>query len=224
MLTPVTDGLWVEAAPHAFYGLRIGTRMTLVRLGDGQLLLHSPIAITPERRQAVDALGVLAHVIAPNTFHHVFASEWANAYPKATMHAPAELGKKRPDLRIDRPLSDPPHAEWNGTLLPVPIEGTMLHETLFVHTPSRTLVSSDLVENQQRVDHFVTRTYLKLSSAYQRVAWPTPLRIVYRDRKAARKSIDRLLELDFDRAIVAHGDIIESGAREAISKALDFVR
>jgi hypothetical protein len=198
--------------------------MTVVRLGGGELLLHSPIGLTEERRKSVDALGPLAHIVAPNTFHHVYAGAWANAYPGATVHAPAELKKKRPDLRIDRVLSDPTPKEWQPVLDPVSIDGTLLHETVFVHPASRTLISSDLVENQQNVDHFGTRLYLKLSSAYQRVAWPTPLRIAYRDRKAARRSLDGLLEHAFDRAIVAHGDVIEGDAKRSIAAALDFVR
>ena len=37
---------------------------------------------------------------------------------------------------------------------------------------------------------------------------------VYRDRRAARRSFDALLERDFDRVIVSHGEPIESGGRE----------
>ena len=198
--------------------------MTVVPLPNGDLVVHSPVALTEERRREVDALGRVAHVVAPNAFHHLFAAEWAAAYPDATVHAPVQLEKKRPDLRIDRLLSDAPPPEWAGALEPLALNGTMLHETVLVHTPSRTLISSDLVENQQTVDHFPTRLYLQLSGAYRRVAWPGPLRIAYRDKKAARRSIDELLERDFDRAVVAHGDVIDAGAKDAIRAALEWVR
>lgn len=224
MLTTLTDGLWTTSGPQTYFGLHVGSRMTVVRLPGGDLFVHSPLSLTPETRREVDALGRVAHVVAPNTFHHLYAGEWAAAYPDATMHGPVELKKKRPDLRIDRLLSDAPPPEWAGTLEPLRMDGTMMHETLFVHVPTRTLLSSDLVENQQQVDHLPTRIYLQLSGAYQCVAWPRPLRIAYRDRKAARRSIDELLERDFDRAVVAHGDVIEGGGKNLIRDALAFVR
>ena len=204
-------------------GLRIGTRMTLVRLRGGGLLLHSALPLTEARRRAVDTHGVLTHIVAPNAFHHRFAPEWANAYPNAIVHGPLELRKKSPGLRLDRLLSDPPDRDWSATLEPLTIEGSMLKETVFVHTPSRTLISSDLVENQNQVDHLPTRLYLQLSGVYQRVGWPRPLRFLYRDKAAARRSIDRLLERDFDRLIIAHGDVIERDAKAALRCGLEFL-
>ncbi|KIG15533.1 hypothetical protein DB30_05556 [Enhygromyxa salina] len=47
--------------------------MTVIRLDDGRLLLHSPIRCTPELREELDALGSVAFVAAPNRFHHLFA-------------------------------------------------------------------------------------------------------------------------------------------------------
>ncbi|QRN95428.1 hypothetical protein JRI60_41225 [Archangium violaceum] len=38
-------------------GMQLTSTMTVIRLGDGSLLLHSPVAMTPERRAAVEALG-----------------------------------------------------------------------------------------------------------------------------------------------------------------------
>ena len=205
-------------------GLRIGTRMTLVRLAGGGLLLHSALPLTEARRRDVDSLGVLTHLVAPNAFHHRFAAEWANTYPNAIVHGPVELRKKSPGLRLDRLLSVPPDVDWSGTLEPLTIEGSMLKETVFVHTPSRTLISSDLVENQNQVDHFPTRLYLRLSGVYQCVGWPRPLRFLYRDKAAARRSIDELLERDFDRLIIAHGDVIERDAKAALRSGLKFLR
>jgi hypothetical protein len=40
--------------------------------------------------------------------------------------------------------------------------------------------------------------------------------LLIRDRAAARASLERILAWDFDRVIVAHGEILESGGREAL--------
>ena len=45
-LERLADTLWVSAAPLAMLGVQVGTRMTLVRLSDRSLWLHSPVAIS----------------------------------------------------------------------------------------------------------------------------------------------------------------------------------
>src|SRR5262245_11816376 len=76
--------------------------MTVLRLPDGGLLLHSPVALTPARRAAVSELGPVAHLYSPNVYHHMWLGDWATAFPSARVHAPPGLAKKRRDLRIDR--------------------------------------------------------------------------------------------------------------------------
>ena len=101
-LTPFADGIWLGTEPVRFLGLRLTSTMTVLRLGDGSLLLYSPVAMTPARRAAVEALGSVAHLYAPNTFHHRWIGDWAAAFPGARLHAPPDLANKRRDLRIDR--------------------------------------------------------------------------------------------------------------------------
>jgi hypothetical protein len=69
--TGFADGVWLDEAPVRFLGMRLTATMTVLRLTDGSLLLHSPVAMTPERRAAVEALGPVAHLYSPNTFHHL---------------------------------------------------------------------------------------------------------------------------------------------------------
>src|SRR4051794_38896976 len=105
MATGVTrhaEGVWIDTAPGRFLGMQLTANMTVLRLRDGSLLLHSPLELTPERRAAIDALGTVAHLYSPNLFHHLRLGDWAAAYPHARLHAPPGLAKKRPDLRIDR--------------------------------------------------------------------------------------------------------------------------
>ena len=46
-LTPFAEGVWLSTAPVEFIGMRLTATMTVLRLGDGSLLLHSPVAMTP---------------------------------------------------------------------------------------------------------------------------------------------------------------------------------
>jgi len=45
------------------------------------------------------------------------------------------------------------------------------------------------------------------------------VRMTIRDRAALRASMDRILAWDFDRVTVTHGEVLESGGREALARA-----
>jgi len=210
-------GLFTVDAPLSFMGLHIGTRMTVVKLPDGTVLLHSPVPISPALCAEIAAIGPIAHIVCPNTYHHLHAGPWHQANPEAKLYGPEGLSKKRQDLRLEvMPTID--------GLETVPIQGSMLEETVLVHPATNTLISSDLTENfVGPVDHAFTRMYLKANGTYGKPGWPRVLRLVYRDRKAARRSIDRLLEHDFDRVLLAHGDVLETGGKAAIRSTFEFL-
>lgn len=222
-MTPFDAGLWIDQAPQSFLGLQVGARMTVVRLSTGDLLVYSPLLLTEARLAAVRALGTVTHIVAPGAFHHLYAPAWSAAWPEAIVHGPEVLRTKNPALRLDRPLSNGAHPDWAGTLVPLPIDGSHLHETVFIHTPTRTLLTCDLVENQQKVDHLPTRLYLQLFGAYQTVSWPGPGRWLYHDKAAACRSVERVLEQDFDRAILAHGDVLTTDTKPQLRAALGFL-
>jgi hypothetical protein len=204
-------------------GLALGARMTVVRMPDGSLFLHSPVPPTPALRKELDALGPVAHIVMPNRYHHVYAPQMIAAYPKAMVHAAPGLEKKRPDVKIDATLGNTQHDGWGGALVPIFIEGCELAETVFVHPKSRSVISADLTENFQSCDHLATRLYLMAGGVYKKPGWSRFLRILYRDRDKARASIDKLLEHDFDRVILSHGETIATGGKDAVRSTFTFL-
>jgi hypothetical protein len=223
-LTPLAEGVWIARAPVSFLGLRLVSTMTVLRLADGTLLLHSPVALTPERRAAVEALGPVAHLYAPNTFHHLRIGDWAAAFPSARLHAPARLARKRRDLKIDRPHGAPEPA-FAGVIDEVQVDGFRLEETALFHRPSRTLVVADLVHNVGRPTHRWTALYTRAMGFQDRVAVSRVIRwTAFSDRAAARRSVDQLLALPFDRIVVGHGAPLLEGAREALAAAYRWLR
>jgi hypothetical protein len=222
-LTQIDENLWITSIPHSFVGLHVGTRMTVVRLASGELVLHSPIALSADLRREIDALGAVKHIVCPNLFHHSYAAEVLRAYPSAKLLGPQKLQKKRRDLAFDATLSDTPHPDWNGELLPTTIAGSLMAETVLYHVPSRTLITSDLVENFRDNAHAFTRWYLKLGGILGKVGWHPLLRMVYVDRRKARASLEKILALPFDRVIVAHGDIITTDAKETLRQGMRWL-
>jgi hypothetical protein len=204
-------------------GLHVGTRMTVIRLSSGELLLHSPIPLSSELRTAIDALGQVAHIVCPNLFHHMYAAEAATAYPQAMLHGPANLQSKRRDLRFGAVLTDQPHSDWRGDLELLTIEGCVLGETVFYHPATRTLIACDLVENFHQSSHWLTRNYLRLGGVLGRVGWHPLLRVAYRDRKLARTCIDRLLAWPFERVVLAHGDLLTDNAHALVREGLAWL-
>jgi hypothetical protein len=218
-LVAFAEGLWVNFDPVRFMGMRLTTTMAVIRLSDGSLILHSPVAMTPNRRAAVEALGPVAHLYAPNLFHHRWIDEWATAFPSARLHAPAGLREKRPDLRIDR-IHGSPEPAFAGAVDEVRMEGCRLEESALLHRPSRTLVVADLVHNVGRPQDQWTKLYARTMGFYDRVALSRMIRwTAFSDRAAARRSFDALMALPFDRLIVGHGQPLASGAREALAAA-----
>lgn len=219
MLNAFRDGVWVECGPVSFLGLRLTATMTVLRLADGSLLLHSPLPLTDARRAEVCTLGRVTELYAPNTFHHLWLGDWIAAFPDARVHAPAELASKRPDLRIDR-LHDREPSPIDG-VDEIPIRGFRLRETVLVHRSSGSAVVADLVHNIGRPEHTWTKAYTKAMGFYDRVALSRVLRWTsFDDRGAARRSVDALLEHSFDGLVVGHGEPIAHDAREALAAAM----
>jgi hypothetical protein len=219
-LTPFAEGVWLATDPVRFLGLQLTATMTVLRLEDGSLLLHSPVAMTPERRAAVEALGRVAHLYAPNTYHHLAIGGWAAAFPSARVHAPAGLAKKRRDLRIDRVNGAAPEPGFVGVVDELRIGGFRLEESVLVYRPSRTLVVADLVHNIGRPPHWWTKVYTRTMGFYDRVAMSRMIRAAaFSDRAAARRSVDELLARPFDRVVVGHGEPLAAGARDALAEA-----
>ena len=216
MLNQLVDGVWVAWTPQSFFGLQVGARMTVVRLRDGSLFVHSPIAIDDTLKGEIDALGDVGHVVAPNLFHHLHAGLAAELYPNAKVHLAPGLDKKRPDLKADALLGREQDPGWGSEIEAMPIEGTMLGETTFIHHPSGTLICSDLIENFETSDDWYTRLYLKLGGIHGKPGLSRALRMAFRDKKAARRSIDAILERPFTRISLAHGDPLMSGGSEAL--------
>ena len=218
--TRFADGVWLDTARVGIVGMPLSATMTVLRLDDGSLLLHSPIEMTPARRAAVEALGPVAHLYAPNTYHHLRIGQWAAAFPSARLHAPAGLAKKRPDLRIDRVHGTALETGLARVVGELRIEGFRLEESVLLHRPTRTLVVADLVHNIGRPPHRWTKIYAGAMGFYDRVALSRMLRwVAFSDRAAARRSVDELLALDFDSIVVGHGAPIAAGAREMLAAA-----
>ncbi len=219
MVQAIADNLWVEARPLRFAGVETGTRMTVVRLNDGGLFVHSPVSLQAGTRQAVDALGPVKAIVAPSRFHHLYVKEWTQAYPDAVVCACPGLERKRPDLSWSRVLGDTPEEEWRGEIEQVFFEARSLeNEVVFFHRATRTLICADLLFNLANHPSRLTRVVAWLIG--NRKPGATLLeRLIIRDRAAAREQVGRMLAWKPERIVLAHGDLVETGGQEVLRRA-----
>jgi hypothetical protein len=220
MLQPVAQDIW--QIPHHFttLGLRISSRMTVVRLSANRLWLHSPVPVSPQLRAQLEALGEVAFIVAPNKAHHLFVGDCAAAFPHAAVFGAPGLARKRPDLPGLRELGALADPGWQKELGQVFVEGIpLLNETAWFHRPSRTLVLTDLCQWWQGSMPASSRLYAALTGVRQQLAVPYTIRLAVKDRPALSRSVHRIFEWDFERVVVAHNAIVEEHARDAVRRA-----
>lgn len=221
----LAENLWVVDRPQTFYGLPVGTRMTVIRLSGDRLLLHSPVELDDGLRRQLDELGRVTYAVAPNRVHHLYAGKVAQAYPGARLWIGPGLERKRPDLKFEAILGDEAPVEWRDEVSQVFFAGRPYeNEVTFFHRASRTLILCDLAFNIGPEAAPVTRFLMKLIRSYGRLAPSTLDPWLIRDRRAARDSLERILAWDFDRIVVAHGTVLESGGHETLSRGYAWLR
>lgn len=221
MLRKLDENLWVADQPLRFLGLEVGTRMTIVQLADGTLWVHSPLRLSSELRRTVETLGDVRFLVAPNGLHHLFIGEWMAAWPEARAYASPSLPEKRRDLHFHGVLSEQAPAEWAGELEVLPWRGApLVGEVVFFHHASHTLVLADSLHNPgSDASALATFVFKLLGGRRGRPSTWLIDRMVNRDRAAARRTVDAILRWDFQRIILAHGDVVERDAARAFREA-----
>jgi hypothetical protein len=226
MLEPLATDVWTARRPLRMFGVELGTRMTIVRLQDGSLFVHSPVALDAALRQAVDALGPVRFIAAPNRWHHLFAGDWAAAYPAAALYGVPGLPEKRPDLSFAAVLrGDERDLPWSSSLAHRLVEGApIMNEVAFFHRASGTLLVSDLAFNIGPDSPWLTRTLCRAIRQYDRLEWSWAKRRLFaRDRDALQRSVTALLDWEPERVVLAHGRIVEDAAATRLRAAFGWL-
>lgn len=230
-LKPVAENVWIVDSGPLGRWMRLPVRMTVVRLGSGALWLHSPTRSTPSLRAELAALGPVAHLVAPNSAHWMFAAEWQRACPDAATWAGPGLRERaavrKSGLRLDGDLSDAPPPVWSDEIDQVVVPGGLgFREVVFLHRPSRTLVLTDLVANLEASRlPLAARTFAGLVGALApNGRAPIYLRMVVKLRRedAAAAAI-RMIGWGPERVIFAHGAWFARDGTAQLRRALDWL-
>jgi hypothetical protein len=204
--------LHVVEAPQRFLGLEVGARMTVLRLAGG-VLVHSPVAVDP---RSVGGGAAPRWVLAPNLLHHLHAGPFLAA--GAEGWAAPGLREKRPDLAFAGVIDSDAHP-FGDEIAVLPTRSfPFANEVAVLHRPSRTLILTDLAFNFPASAPLATRAAMACLCGYPGCS-STLLERLGMKRALAREELRTLLSWDFDRLILAHGDVVERGGREALAGA-----
>ena len=201
--------------------IALNTRMTVCELGDGGLLVLSPVALNAGLRAELESLGSVRGIVAPNLWHHLHLGSWLAAYPEAEFFAPTGLAAKRPDLPEARELGTSFDAIFGEDLLRIPIAGVpKVAESLFFHYASRTLVVTDFCF-QMTEARGLTALYASLMGFRKKPGCPPIYRMAIKDEAAFRASLAPLRSLDISHLSMCHHGVLSNEPTASIAGILD---
>ncbi len=215
--------IWFVDYPVRYFGMDVAARMVIIRLASGKVMLISPCEITAELKDGIEAIGPVAYIVAPGTFHHLHVPSAQAAFPEAETWICPGLETKRPDLRFDGILGPEPQPGWAGDLDQEPVGGNrVISEVVFFHRASRTLIVTDLIELIGDMTPGVGWKLRFWWAVFRMWNKPRPApeyTMGWKDRKRAAASLARILAWDFDRILLQHGANIETNAKAAAEEA-----
>jgi hypothetical protein len=220
MLKPISSNVWHVQHSFVTSGLSLSSRMTVVRLKDSSLWLHSPVPLTAEVKAQLESLGTVRYIVAPSKAHHLFVTQCAAAFPDAQVFGAPGLRHKRPDLSTMRELGRTAEPEWRDELDQIFFDGIPFgNESVWFHKESRTLILTDLCQWWQGDLTLAARIYASLTGVRNRMAVPRTVRWLVKNKPAAEASAQRILEWPFTRVVVAHNAIVEDNAYRLVQDA-----
>ena len=214
VLKPVASDLWIVDGGEIRFGLSwlkfpFSTRMTVLRLRSGELLLHSPVAYSAALRSAIEILGPIRYLIAPNSLHYWWVPDWKAAVPAATVLAVRGLaGRAKRPVKVDALLVGR-HSPWPDDVDLLVVRGDMLTEAILFDRSTRTLILTDLIENFEpsRIHNWLLKVLVKLAGASDPDGKaPIDMRLSFFGRRTAlRLAVRQMLDWNPERVIVSHG-------------------
>ncbi|TXD36175.1 DUF4336 domain-containing protein [Lujinxingia vulgaris] len=217
-LRPFTNTIWLIDHPLKLAGVQLGTRSTLIRLPSGELAMISPVAFSDEDQAEIDHLGELKTIIAPNLFHHLYLKKAMARWPQARVLVPPGLPEKIGEL--DQALALSPTGELEESLSWRRIEGMpKLREHVFYEPQSGTLILTDLCFHFPDHPHLWTRMFMRLNGALGSFGPTRVLRSGIADKEAFAASLPALLDWEFERIVIAHGEPLSEAGKRRFQEA-----
>ncbi|BAZ27470.1 hypothetical protein NIES4073_83890 [Kalymmatonema gypsitolerans NIES-4073] len=231
MLREIDNNIWVAEQPLKYWGLEVGTRMTVIGLTTGKLIVISPIQSDKTTIKQLNEIGNVAYIIAPNLYHHLFVYDFKSIHQEAQLWVVPGLVSKRPELSFDKVITNEEgsileqvyYSLFDGFKVLDLSGASIVNEFVFFHEKSRTLIVTDIAFNFDETFSLKTRFAAQILGSYK-VLSPSRLdKLAITDKEKVKKSVEKILGWDFDRVIMAHGSIIETNGKQKLKQGYEWV-
>jgi hypothetical protein len=186
--------------------------MTVVRLSNGDLFLHSPIKFDEKLATELRGLGRVRHLVSPNQFHYAHIGEWARTFPETISWASPRVRRRararHVNVAFTRDLDIGAPEDWRREIDQLLFPGGYFKEFVFFHNASRTLILTDTIINIE-LDKISEpwRTATRLAGMYHpygQIFFGMRLPLLVQRRKA-KAAIRNIYAWQPQRIVLAHG-------------------
>ncbi len=221
VLTQLNENIWYAEQRLKFLKLEFGARMTVIRLSNGTLFLHSPIEIDDAVASDIEALGCVKYIVSPNKLHHLYLAAAKIRWPEAILYASPGLEEKRKDIQFDEVLAKEANYPWSDEIHHTIFRGSrFLEEVVFCHQASGTLLLADLLMNFTQEASPGIRLLTRVVGMFGKPSMPPDWKFSVLKKAVARDCCQLILSWNWDTMVVSHGKIITCDARAKFESAL----
>jgi hypothetical protein len=201
--------------------MTITRNMAIVRHA-GELTLVDPIRLSASEEKRLDELGSVKRILRLGPMHTVDDAYYVERYgAQVWAPGPSEAhSEPKPTLTFDASTELPfPDAElfcFAGLKHP---EGALL-----LRRGKGLLITCDAIQNygDYRYNNLPARLMMPfIGFPKTTIVGPMWVKMMTPEGGSLESEFRRLLELDFDRLLSAHGSLLETGAHEACERAVD---
>ena len=215
----IAQGVAVMQYPLRAFGIDFHRCVTLLRLTDGRVVIHSSAPFAAEDVEAIRRFGEPSWLVEATLMHDTFARTVRAIFPGIPYLAPDGFAKLS---GVPTQPLDPPPPDWAGEIGVLRVGGLRkINEHAFFHHASRVLVLADMLFHFPAESRGWPRFFAQRIMRLPRLVGISAFfRLMIRDQEAFALSMKKMLEWDFEQIVVGHGGPIEKNAKAIFAQAL----
>ncbi|MBV9672242.1 MAG: hypothetical protein JO076_05375 [Verrucomicrobia bacterium] len=218
----LAENIWVLPYSLKLLGADLRRTVAVVRLGSGELIIHSTGPFSPKDVADIKDVGKPGWLLDVMLRHDTFSKHGHEVFPEIPFLAPEGFSKI---VKFPTEALIPAPAAWSDEFQVLRLEGIpSMQEHVFFHKLSRTLIVADLLFNFGSGSSAWTRFLILCAvGSKHHPGISRPFRSAVKDKAAFQQSLQRVMNWDFDRIVVGHGEIVETAGKSQLRDALRAV-